>query len=58
MMTRKILNIYTFIESDTTYRTCWIKVHMLYRVRPTTQASYMIGSGTTKWKDEQVVQIR
>ena len=49
--------VYSFIKSQVTYRTSLQSKYRLYEIRPSTQASYMMGSGTTMQANQQAAQI-
>ena len=51
------IQVYSFIKSQVTYRTSLQSKYRLYEIRPTTQASYTIGSGMTMQANQQAAQI-
>ena len=49
--------VYSFIKSQVTDRTCLQSKYKIYEIRPTMQASYTIGSGTTMQENQRAAQI-
>ena len=52
-----LTEVYSFIKSQVTYRTCLQSEYRLYEIRPTMQAIYTMGMGTTMQENQSAAQI-